>query len=301
MALKEELIGFIGVGMIGTPMVKNLQDAGVPLLLHDVDESRLQAFVSQGARKADSPKAVADEARIVFVSLPMPPVVKEVALGEHGLIHGAKMKTYVDLSTTGALMAAEVAAALEPVGIACVDCPVSGGLKGANEGTLSLMLSGPEDAIESIQPLLDVIGRPFYLGPDRGLGQTMKCCNNYVSAAMNMALAEAMVTGVKAGLDPNVMLEVMNASTSRSSATESKYPDLVNKGVFKNMATRLLHKDVSLFVQQGEQYGLPLWMGNTVKQYLAYGLANGKADQPSSLMIEFLEEWAGVSVRKKQP
>ncbi len=296
-----EPIGIIGVGMIATPMVENLQQAGVELILHDIEPEHIAPFVEKGAAAAASPREVADQARIVFVSLPLPGVVRDVALGPDGIIEGAKVEIYVDLSTTGALMAAEVAVGLEAEDIQCLDCPVSGGLKGSREGTLSLMISGPEAAAEAAAPYLDIIGNRFYIGPERGLGQTMKCCNNFITAATTMALAEALVVGAKAGLDGNRMLDILNASTARSRVTEEKMPDLINKGVFQGMASRLIHKDISLFVQESESYGLPAWMGNTVKSYLAFALANGLAEKPSSLMIGFLEKWAGVQVRKKVP
>ena len=297
--MSKETLGFIGIGMIGTPMAGLLMDASHDLVVHDIDEARVAPFVERGATRADSPKAVADATETVLVSLPMPAAVKQVALGANGIHEGGKIKTYIDLSTTGAVVATEVAEGLEANGIACIDCPVSGGMKGAYSGTLSMMISGPKDRAEAVTPILEILGKPFFLSEKRGLGQTMKCANNYISAANTMAVAEALTVGKLAGLDPALMLDVLNVGAARSWATENKFPELIREGRTDNMATRLILKDVTLYMDQAEALGMPALAGSVVKNYLTLGVCKGLGDEPSSAMIKLLEEWAGIMVREK--
>jgi len=298
--MSKETLGLIGAGMIGTPMGMRLMDAGHGLVVHDIDAARTGPFAGRGADVADSPAAVADAVETVLVSLPMPAVVRDVALGPGGIIEGARVKTYVDLSTTGAVIAGEVAEGLEAKGITCIDCPVSGGIKGARAGTLSLMVSGPEGTAKALTPILEILGTPFFVGEGRGLGQTMKCANNYISATIALVVAEALTTGKLAGLDPSLMLDVINAGAARSWATENKFPALIRDGASDNMATRLLLKDVTLYMDQAQALGMPAFAGGVVKNYLTLGVAKGLGEQPSSAMIRLMEEWAGVRVRAKE-
>jgi 3-hydroxyisobutyrate dehydrogenase-like beta-hydroxyacid dehydrogenase len=299
--MTEQELGFIGVGDMGGPMAMRLVDAGLALTVHDIRAEAVAPFVEKGATAADSPKAVADAMETVLVCLPTPDVVREVALGPDGLIHGGAIKTYVDLSTTGAVMAKEVAAALTGAGIACLDCPVSGGVTGARAGTLSLMMSGSKELAERMTPtLLNIGANPFYLGAAPGLGQTMKVANNYLSAAANIACAEALVMGVKAGIDPKVMLDTINASSGRSSASEVRYPQSVLPRDFSTgFKQRLLHKDVRLCMEEAAALDVPMWLGNMVRQFLAYAVSQGAGDEVSIALVKHVERWAGVEVGKK--
>jgi 3-hydroxyisobutyrate dehydrogenase-like beta-hydroxyacid dehydrogenase len=144
-----------------------------------------------------------------------------------------------------------------------------------------------------------VLGKPFFLGEARGLGQTMKCANNYISATVALVVAEALTTGKLAGLDPALMLDVLNAGAARSWATENKFPELIREGTTDNMATKLLLKDVTLYMDQAEALGMPAWAGSVVKNYLTLGVRKGLGDAPSSAMIELMEDWAGTMVREK--
>lgn len=292
-------IGFIGLGMMGGPMAMRLVDAGFPVTVFDVRKDAMQPFVDKGAVAADSPKAVADAVENVMVCLPIPDVVRQVALAEDGLIAGGKIKRYVDLSTTGAVTARAVAAALSEKGIACLDCPVSGGVSGAEAGTLSLMQSGDQSVAAALKPAFAAIGEnPFFIGEAPGLGQTMKVANNYLSATANIACAEALVMGVKAGIDPAVMLDVINASSGRSDVSEIRYPTYVLPRDFtKGFKQRLLHKDVKLCMEEAAAQGVPMWIGNAVRQFLTYAVSQGTGDEVSVSLIKHIEGWAGVEVR----
>lgn len=291
-------VGFVGLGDMGGPMALRLLDAGYALSVFDVREDALAPALAKGAQQAASPAEVASQAATVLVSLPTPDVVREVALGPNGLREGSAIRTYVDLSTTGAVMAKTVAAGLAEKNIAALDSPVSGGILGAETGKLSLMASGPEAVFEAVRPFLEVIGNNlFYIGAGPGLGQTMKLANNYLSATNNIAAAEAMVMGVKGGLDPTVMLDVINASSGRNSATMDKFPRAVVTRTFeKSMKQKLLYKDVRLCLEEAEALGCPMWLGSTVKQFLAYAVTQGTGDDTSVALIKHMERWAGIEV-----
>lgn len=296
--MEKERLGFIGVGDMGRHMARRLLEAGYPLTIYDVRAEAMEPLVAKGATAAGSPKEVASAAEIVLVSLPTPDVVETVATGTDGIIGGSKVKTYVDLSTTGAVTAKRVAAKLAEKGIATLDCPVSGGSRGADKGTLALMASGARDLYESLLPVLKVIGKnPFFIGEQPGLGQTMKLANNYLSASNNAATAEAMVMGVKAGIDPATMLDVINASSGRNTATEDKFPTFVLERTFHGGFTlKLLHKDVKLCMEEAEALGVPMWVGNAVRQLLAQTLAEGRGTESSTSLVKTVEGWAGVEV-----
>ncbi|MGE4219600.1 MAG: NAD(P)-dependent oxidoreductase [Alphaproteobacteria bacterium] len=295
--MSDKRIGFIGLGMMGGPMTGRLLDRGHKLVVLDVDETKIQAAVARGAERASSPKDLASQVDTVIVSLPTPAVVEKVALGPGGLVEGTAIKDYVDLSTTGAVVAKRVAAGLKAKGIEALDCPVSGGEPGAIKGTLAIMVSGNRALYDRVKPYLDVVGnQQFYLGDKAGLGQTMKVANNFMSATNTLVTAEALVMGVKAGLDPKVMLDVINASTGRNNASETKYPQLVLPRKFHSMKSELLLKDLTLCRDEAESLGVPMWLLNTVRQYLVYACARGGAQEPSIGLIRYLEEWAGVQV-----
>lgn len=300
--MSDRTLGFIGIGEMGLPMARRLIEAGFKLVIHDVRPEAAEKLAERGTTIAGSPRAVADATDTVFVSLPTPDVVEAVAVGDNGIIHGAKVRRYIDLSTTGAVTAVRVSGKLGEQGIACLDSPVSGGVRGAEAGTLALMVSGPKDFYEDMLPAFRAIGKnPFYLGAAPGLGQTMKLTNNYLSATANIATAEALVMGVKAGLDPAVMVEVFNASSGRNDSTMNKVPNsILNRRFDKSMKQRLLHKDVKLCMAEAEALGVPMWLGNSVKQVLEFAVSQGTGDEPSVALIKYLEKWADVTVGKEE-
>ncbi len=296
--MAKGLVGFIGLGDMGGPMALRLLDAGYEMSVFDTRDAALAPVVAKGAHRAMAPADVADRAETILVSLPTPDVVREVALGVNGIAKGKAVRTYIDLSTTGAVMAKTVAAELGEKNIAALDSPVSGGILGAESGKLSLMVSGPEAVFETARPILNAIGNNlFYIGAEPGLGQTMKLTNNFLSATNNSAAAEAMVMGVKGGLDPKVMLDVINASSGRNSATMDKFPRAVlDRSFTKTMKQKLLYKDVRLCLEEAEALGCPMWLGSTVKQFLAYAVSQGTGDDTSIALIKHIEHWAGVEV-----
>jgi len=298
----KETIGFIGVGRMGLPMASRLAAAGHPVVAFDVQGQALGAAAAAGAETAKSPAEVASRAETVMTSLPMPDIVRAVALGKNGIAEGTRVRRFVDLSTTGPRMAKAIAAELAPRGIVAIDAPVSGGIAGARKGTLAVMVSGPKEACESLRETLGVIGKVFYIGAEPGMGQMMKCINNLLSATATAATSEAMVLGVKAGLDPYVMIDVINAGSGRNTASEDKFPRAILPRTFDfGFALGLLSKDVNLCIGEAEALGVPMWVGNAVKQLWLYGLAQGGPDQDFTNLITHIEKWSGVTVGGRRP
>ena len=201
-------IGFIGLGNMGAHMARRLVEAGHKVIVYDVRQEAIGNIAALGAVAARSPKEVADAAETVMVSLPTPDIVLKVATGPDGVIEGKRVRRFVDLSTTGSVMAQRVFKLLAAKNIVQIDAPVSGGVRGAAKGTVAVMASGPRAEVEAVEPALKVIGKFFYIGEKSGAGQTMKLCNNVLSAAATVATSESFVTGVKAGLDPRTMVDV---------------------------------------------------------------------------------------------
>ena len=295
-------VGFIGLGRMGQPMASRLIDAGYTLTVHDVNRKACDALAARGARAAASPAQVASAVDTVLLSLPTPSIVREVALGADGVASGTQVKTLIDLSTTGATAAREIAATLEKKGVTAVDAPVSGGVSGAVKGTLAVMVACAKPLYSELEPMLKHIGKVFFIGERPGMGQTMKLCNNLLSATAMAATSEAIVFGVKAGLDPAIMVEVINAGSGRSTASTDKFPRSVLPRSFDfGFATGLMYKDVKLCLEEAEAAGAQMWIANAVRQL--WQLANQELGPQSDFteIVKVLERRAGVEVRSSGP
>jgi 3-hydroxyisobutyrate dehydrogenase-like beta-hydroxyacid dehydrogenase len=283
---------------MGGPMSKRMVEAGHSLCVFDTDAAAMQALAGQGAVAAGSGREVADTAEIVFTSLPTPAVVRAVALGEGGLIEGSRIRAMVDLSTTGTVVAREVAARLAEKDIVWADAPVSGGVKGAVAGTLAVMLSCPPATRDEIAGLLEVFGKVFFVGEKPGMGQIAKLGNNMLSTAALTLTSEVLAMGVKAGLDPKVMVDIINAGTGRNSATQDKFPRNILPGTFDaGFATGLAYKDVRLCVDESEALGVPMVAGAVIREMMAITNAKYGGDSDFTSVAKLLEEWAGVEIR----
>jgi 3-hydroxyisobutyrate dehydrogenase-like beta-hydroxyacid dehydrogenase len=291
-------LGYVGVGKMGGPMAERLIAAGHELLVYDSREAAMAPFVARGARAAASLPALAREVDTVLVCLPSPDAARQVSQGLS--VAGSKVRTYVDLSTTGPRVAGEVAAALKEKGITACDSPVSGGVAGAKKGTLAVMLACPKDRREMLEGLLAPLGKVFYLGERVGLGQTMKLANNLLSAAAMAITSEAVVMGVKAGLDAGQMIDIINAGSGRNTATDGKFPRSILPRTFDyGFSNAHMYKDVKLCLEVAEEVGVPMWVGAAVRQLWAYSANHNGADADFTTVIKCLEEWAGVEVRGK--
>lgn len=294
-----DLLGFVGVGRMGGPMANRLLDAGYRLCVYDVSDEATGPLVARGAELAASPAEVASMADTVFMSLPTPDVVREVALGGNGgLINGSKLRTVIDLSTTGPGVATEVAGKLAERNIAWVDSPVSGGVTGAKAGTLAVMVSCPKPAYQKLEPVLKVFGKLFHAGDRPGLAQTAKLANNLLAATAMVATSEVMAMGVKAGLDAKVLIDIINASSGRNSASQDKFPRAILPRTFDfGFATGLSYKDVRLCVEEAEAMGVPMVVGGAVREMLAVTRARFGAGSDFTHIAKVLEEWAGVEIK----
>ncbi len=298
--MEHEIFGFVGVGKMGTPMSIRLLNAGHRLCVFDTDDKAVAALEKAGAQRAGSAAEVASNAQTVFLSLPNPEIVQNVALGRGGVIEGTRVKRVADFSTIGPRTAGIVARALAERKITYVDAPVSGGLKGAREGTLAVMVSCPKNVYAELEGVLKTFGKPFHLGEVAGQAQTMKLANNLLAAAAIAVSSEAMVMGVKAGLDPKMMLDILNAGTGRNSATLDKFPRAILPGTFDfGFATGLSYKDVRLCIDEAESLGVPMVVGAAVRQMLAVTNAVYGADSDFTSICRVVESWAGVEVRSK--
>ena len=291
-------IGFIGLGQMGFHMARRLIEAGHRVIVFDTRREAIDRVTALGARAAGSPRALAEEVETVMASLPTPDVVLEVATGAAGVIEGGRVRRFVDLSTTGAVMAKRIFQALGARDIVQIDAPVSGGVTGAAKGTLAVMVSGPRGQLAAIEPALSVIGKIFFIGERPGAGQTMKLCNNFLSATAMTATAEAMVMGVKAGLDPRIMLDVINSGTGRNTATEDKFGRVVLPRLFNlGFTTGLMTKDLKLCLAEGEALGVPLDVAQTVTRMLQRACDEIGPDKDLTTVVQPVERRAGVEVR----
>jgi 3-hydroxyisobutyrate dehydrogenase-like beta-hydroxyacid dehydrogenase len=296
-------IGFIGLGNMGAPMARRLIEAGHKLIVYDTRNDAVAPFTALGAELASSPQDVADRVETVMASLPEPAVVAKVATGEGGVIQGRRVKRFIDLSTTGARMAEVVAAALAKKDIAQIDCPVSGGVGGAKRGTLAVMVSGPQTDIDLVKDALAVFGKVFVIGNKAGMAQTMKLANNFLSATAMAATSEAVAMGVKAGLDPAVMIDVINAGSGRTTASSQKYPQSILPRTFDyGFGTALMLKDVRLCLSEAKALGVPHEvMGAVLEQWERTNSEFG-GDSDFTVIVKMIERHAGVTIgTEKKP
>ena len=293
-----ETLGVIGTGRMGGPMAGRLMDAGYSLVIYDTLDEAMQPLLKRGAQQGNSPADVASRVEIVLASLPTPDIVKTVALGADGISSGNMARILIDVSTTGPGAAKLVAEGLKAKGMTLVDAPVSGGIRGAVNGTLAVMVSCPEATYDRVEPILKNFGKLFYTGDKPGVAQTAKLANNLMAAAALVITSEAVAMGVKGGVNAKVLVDIINASSGRNSASEDKFPRAVLPGTFDfGFTTGLSYKDVRLCVDEAEAMGVPMVCGAAVRQMLAITSAKFGAASDFTSIAKVLEEWAGVQMR----
>jgi 3-hydroxyisobutyrate dehydrogenase-like beta-hydroxyacid dehydrogenase len=290
-------IGFIGLGNMGQPMARRLIEAGHKLVVYDTRNDAVAPLVAMGARLASSPADVADRVETVMASLPSLQISEKVATGESGVIHGKRIKRFIDLSTTGSSVAAKIAAALVKKNIVQIDSPVSGGVGGARKGTLAVMVSGPKAEIELVKDVLAVFGKVFVIGEKPGMAQTMKLANNFLSATAMAATSEAIAMGVKAGLDPTVMIDVINAGSGRTTASDQKFPQSILPRTFDyGFATALMLKDVRLCFDEAKGFSVPNAVMRAVLDQWETTNAEYGGESDFTSIVKMIEKRAGVIV-----
>ncbi len=294
-------IGFIGLGNMGQPMARRLIEAGHRLVVYDTRNDAVAPLIALGAQVASSPQDVADRVETVMASLPSLAISEKVALGEGGVIHGKKVKRLIDLSTTGSTVAAKIFAGLARKNIVQIDSPVSGGVGGANKGTLAVMVSGPRAEFDALKDVLSVFGKVFFIGEKPGMAQTMKLANNFLSATAMAATSEAVAMGVKAGLDAKVMIDVINSGSGRTTASDGKFPQAILPRTFNyGFATGLMLKDVRLCAEEARTLGTPDAVMKTILEQWETTNSEFGAESDLTVIAQMVEKRAGVVIGGKK-
>jgi 3-hydroxyisobutyrate dehydrogenase-like beta-hydroxyacid dehydrogenase len=292
-------VGFVGTGSIGTPMALRLLEVADSLFVYDVRKEALDPVVAEGASPAQSPRDVADRTDAVALSLPTKEAFLDATLGRDGVVHGTRAKYVLNTSTMGLPCVRDVAAQLAARGMHVVDCPISGGVRGARAGTLSVMVSGDPGAVAAVRPFLERWGKVTVAGDAPGAAQALKLTNNILSIVALVATSEALVMGAKAGLDPEVMLEAINAGTGRNSATTTKFPVSVLDRSFEFGSTiAILMKDADLAIEQGEALGVPMWVCNAARLVYKHAVFAGAAQDDVTTIVRHIERVAGFELPK---
>lgn len=293
-------LGFVGVGKMGSRIAHRLMAHGHTVTVYDINPAAVEPFKDTMGGVAASIAELGRQSDAVLASLPTPASVEEVVLGPGGLAEAMRPgSVFIDLSTTGVETEERVAAALTRRGIEVLDAPVSGGVRGAEEGTLSVMVSGRREVFETYLPVLQVIGRNvFYISPKPGQGQAMKLINNLLSATALAASAEAVVLATKLGLDPKLVINVLNASSGRNSATQDKFPRAILTRTFDyGFTTELMVKDLYLAMAMARQQRFPLFIGRMVEQMWEFALYQGLGPEDFTTIVKIFEKMAGVEVK----
>jgi 2-hydroxy-3-oxopropionate reductase len=293
-----EKIGFVGLGLMGRPMARNLLEAGYELVVHNRSRGKIEELVAEGAEAAESPKEVADNSGIIFTMLPGPPEVREVVIGEDGLLRGAgEGSLLVDMSTSSPVLAKELARIAREQGVGILDAPVSGGDVGATEGTLSIMVGGDEEDFVRAKPLFEVMGRTVVYVGESGTGQTVKACNQIVVALTIEAVSEALVLGSKSGVDPAKVIEVLSGGLADNSVMEVKAEKFLSRDFEPGGKVESHHKDLGIALEAGREHEVPLPVTAIVEEMFEALVAKGRSGWDHSALITLIEEWAGHDTR----
>ncbi|GBE66278.1 oxidoreductase [Mycobacterium sp. MFM001] len=287
-------IGFIGLGKMGSPVASRLVAAGHHVVVFDTRSEAVESVVAEGAERAASARDVADRVATVMASLPTPQASMDVTAT---VASGSRIQRFIDLSTVGSQAAQRNQELLAKQGVALLDSPVSGGVQGARAGTLAVMVSGPRAEFDAVAPVFDAIGRAIFVGEKPGAAQTMKLVNNLMAATSLAATAEIMVMGVKAGLDAQVMIDVLNAGSGATHASREKFPRAVLPRTFDyGFATGLMVKDVRLYLDEAKALGIPTQLADAVAQLWEATLDAEGPESDFTSIVKPLEAAAGVVV-----
>ena len=292
-------IGFIGLGIMGNPMAKNLLKAGYSLTVYDIIPERVQDLVDAGAQAGSSSKDVAEKSEIIITMLPNSPEVKEAVLGENGVLDGAKPGTIlIDMSSIAPLVSKEIAAKAKEKGVVMLDAPVSGGEPKAIEGTLAIMAGGPEDTFEKVKEILSVMGASVTRVGEIGSGNVTKLANQIIVALNIAAMSEAMVLATKAGVNPEKVYQAIRGGLAGSTVLDAKMP-LVLDGNFKPGFRIKLHiKDLMNALDTAHELGVPVPLSSGVMEVMQALKVDGKGNDDHGGIIQFYEQLAKVEVRK---
>ncbi len=293
-------IGFIGLGIMGKPMAKNLLDAGYPLIVHNRSQSPVEEFVKLGSQSADSPKLVAEESNIIITMLPDSADVESVALGKNGIIRGVSAgQIYIDMSSIEPLVSQKIAAQFSEKNVDMLDAPVSGGEPGAIRGELAIMVGGKEDVLQKCRPIFNVLGKSTIRVGDIGAGGFAKLANQIIVALNIAAVSEAFVLGQKAGLNPENLFQAIRGGLAGSNVMDAKVPMIKQRNFEPGFKIKLHDKDVKNILSTAQDLNVPLPLTGIVKQIMNALLADGKGELDHGGMVQFFEKIADTIVKEK--
>lgn len=290
-------IGFIGLGIMGKPMAKNLLKAGFHVTVHDLLRPPVDEVVTAGAKTAHSSKECAAEVSVVVTMLPDSPDSEQVILGPDGVLEGAsKGCTIIDMSSIAPAVSQKIAAACESKGVDFLDAPVSGGEPGAISGTLAIMVGGKRAVFERCKPIFEAVGKSYVLCGGYGAGNTTKLANQIIVAANIEAVGEALVLAKKAGLDPNAVFQAIKGGLAGSNVLNAKAPMMIEGNFKPGFRIRLHQKDLNNALLTGKELGVPLPVTALVQQMIGALVNSGKGDADHSAIANFIEEMANTKV-----
>jgi 2-hydroxy-3-oxopropionate reductase len=295
----SETLGFIGLGIMGKPMAKNLINAGYSLIVLDINPGPIEELVAMGATAAGSPAEVTKQVKKVIAMLPDGPDVEKVVMGEKGVLEAASSDTmFVDMSSISPTVTNKIAAALAEKGARALDAPVSGGEPGAINGELAIMVGGPEDLFNEIKPIFDVLGKSAVLVGDTGAGQTTKLTNQILVGVHIQAMAEAFLLACKAGCDPIKVFDAIKGGLAGSSVLNAKVPMVVERN-FKAGFKMVLHqKDLKNALEAASTLGLTLPVTTQVKGYVDSLVDQGKGENDHGGIVQELEAQNNAEIHK---
>ena len=292
-------IGFIGLGAMGSGMTGMLLKNDYPVTCFDINPEVVQAATAKGARAAESPAAVGKASDIIITSLPSPQIVQESIMGDQGVLKGLRPGAYIiDMSTTDPVTTRTVNEVAASQGVRTLDAPVSGGPIRAAEGTLAIMVGGDTEDYKACLEVFDILGsNVFHVGPI-GAGQTVKICNNALSAVHTAVMGEVLLTGVEAGVDPKVMLDVFRESSGNCYMIEHRIPKTVLQDNYDppSFSMDLMKKDVGLYLKTAQDMKIPSIITSAAYQIYTAGQSSGKGQKDHTAVVQVIEEMAGKKV-----
>ncbi|MEN6408730.1 MAG: NAD(P)-binding domain-containing protein [Anaerolineaceae bacterium] len=291
-------VGYIGLGLMGKSIARNILKAGFPLVVHNRSQGAVNELVAEGARRASTPAEVASQVDVIFTNLPDSPDVEKVVLGENGILSGAHPGLiFVDNSTIKPAVARKIAAALAEKGVQSLDAPVSGGDIGARNGTLAIMIGGPADALEKVRPIFEVMGKTITHVGDAGAGQIAKGANQIMVAAQMVAMGELLMFAQKAGADPQKVVAAIRGGAAQCWTLDIKPPRLFANNRQPGFKAYMQAKDLNIVMETAREYGIPLPSCAVDMQLYTAMLQNGMAELDNSAVLGILEQMAGETLK----
>jgi 2-hydroxy-3-oxopropionate reductase len=292
-----ERVGYIGLGLMGKPIARNLMRAGYDLVVHNRSQGAVRELVAEGAQRAGTPCEVAENSDFIFTSLPDSPDVEQVVLGEGGVIEGARTgQVFVDNSTIKPETARRVASALAAVGVDALDAPVSGGDVGAKAGTLAIMVGGSRQAFDRAFPIFEAMGKTITYVGESGAGQVAKACNQVMVAAQMVAMGELILLAQKCGVDPQQVIAAIRRGAAQCWTLDNKPQRLFQGERSPGFKAYMQHKDLGIVMDTARTYGMPLPMTAVSQQLYESMLQLGMSQLDNSAVIGVLEAMAGVEL-----